>query len=204
MVVSRDAKFDESTFGFSPPDSEEVVKDLDFDSLKLTDDDPRFIEYKRKSRLVDEDEAADKPSTVRQWPVLEKESTPNNYSSPSEEEKEYRKLTSLVLWRASANDIRAAANLLEPLTFDVAVRGPDQVHCRMAICAEIESMLLCGVFRAAKFSNGQRTIGTKWVIKIKCKANGFIEKHQACLVAKCFVRSMVSTVQRRLHPWSSM
>ena len=47
-------------------------------------------------------------------------------------------------------------------------------------------MRLCGVFRAAKLPNGQRAIGTKWVFKIKRKADGSIEKYKARLVAKGF------------------
>ncbi|KAG2760745.1 hypothetical protein Pcac1_g27380 [Phytophthora cactorum] len=47
-------------------------------------------------------------------------------------------------------------------------------------------MRLRGVFRAAKLPNGQRTIGTKWVFKIKRKADGSIEKYKARLVAKGF------------------
>ncbi|KAG2758972.1 hypothetical protein Pcac1_g28949 [Phytophthora cactorum] len=45
---------------------------------------------------------------------------------------------------------------------------------------------LRGVFRAAKLPNGQRAIGTKWVFKIKRKADGSIEKYKARLVAKGF------------------
>ncbi|KAG4030852.1 hypothetical protein PC123_g28979 [Phytophthora cactorum] len=47
-------------------------------------------------------------------------------------------------------------------------------------------MQLRGVFRAAKLPNGQRAIGTKWVFKIKRKADGSIEKYKARLVAKGF------------------
>ena len=47
-------------------------------------------------------------------------------------------------------------------------------------------MKLRGVFRATKFPAGQHTIGTKWVFKIKRKADGSIEKYKARLVAKGF------------------
>ncbi|KAG3056416.1 hypothetical protein PI125_g25566 [Phytophthora idaei] len=47
-------------------------------------------------------------------------------------------------------------------------------------------MRLRGVFRAAKLPNGQRAINTKWVFKIKRKADGSIEKYKARLVAKDF------------------
>ncbi|GMF44545.1 unnamed protein product [Phytophthora lilii] len=47
-------------------------------------------------------------------------------------------------------------------------------------------MRLRGVFRAAKLPNGQQAIGTKWVFRIKRKADGSIEKYKARLVAKGF------------------
>ena len=74
----------------------------------------------------------------------------------------------------------------EPTTFQDAVGGPDQDHWRKAIRAELKSMQLRGVFRAAKLPNGKRAIGTKWVFKIMRKADGSIEKYKARLVAKGF------------------
>ena len=52
--------------------------------------------------------------------------------------------------------------------------------------AELKSMHLRGVFRAAKLPRGQGAIGTKWVFKIKRKADGSVEKYKARLVAKGF------------------
>ncbi|KAG2758459.1 hypothetical protein Pcac1_g29402 [Phytophthora cactorum] len=99
-----------------------------------------------------------------------------------------------VFWRASANAVEATVDLSEPSTFQEAVNGPDQVHWRKAIRAELESMRLRGVFRAAKLPNGQRAIGTKWVFKIKRKADGSIEKYKARLVAKGFIEGCWSWV----------
>uniref|UniRef100_H3H7X3 Uncharacterized protein n=1 Tax=Phytophthora ramorum TaxID=164328 RepID=H3H7X3_PHYRM len=112
-------------------------------------------------------------------------------AEPDEEEKsgdqdEDDDSTPPVFWRASANAVEAAADLSEPTTFQEAVNGPDQVHWRKAIRAELKSMRLRGVFRAAKLPSGQRAIGTKWVFKIKRKADGSIEKYKARLVAKGF------------------
>uniref|UniRef100_A0AAV1U6K5 Integrase catalytic domain-containing protein n=1 Tax=Peronospora matthiolae TaxID=2874970 RepID=A0AAV1U6K5_9STRA len=153
----------------------------------------RQMEYKqtgkRKNRLNDEDTAAPRPRAVRQRPGLEESSAPENNSSRQEEDEETKDSgdsTPPVFWRASANAVEAAVDLSEPSTFEAAVSGPDQVHWRKAIHAELESMRLRGVFRAAKLPNGQRAIGTKWVFKIKRKADGSIEKYKARLVAKGF------------------
>ena len=47
-------------------------------------------------------------------------------------------------------------------------------------------MQLRGVFRASKLPTGQHNIGTKWVFKIKRKADGSIDKYKTRLVAKGF------------------
>ncbi|KAF1318445.1 Integrase catalytic core protein, partial [Globisporangium splendens] len=88
-------------------------------------------------------------------------------------------------WRASANMV-VATDMSAPTSFQEAVSGPDQVHWRDAIRAELKSMRLRGVFRAAKLPAGQRAIGTKWVFKIKRNADGSINKYKARLVAKGF------------------
>ena len=69
--------------------------------------------------------------------------------------------TSLAFWHASASIVEAVADLLEPSTYEEAVSGPNQVHRRKAIGAELASMKLRGVFRAAKMPSGQRAVGTK-------------------------------------------
>ncbi|KAG2878814.1 hypothetical protein PC115_g22966 [Phytophthora cactorum] len=198
VVISRDVNFDESAFGLSPRISDEDVDDLDVDSLDIDDDGPRQTEYKqtgkRKSRPSDEDEATRRPHTVRHRPGLEEASAPDSSSSShrvdaDEEEKsgdQDEESTPPVFWRTSANAVEAAVDLSEPSTFQEAVNGTDQVHWRRAIRAELKSMRLRGVFRAAKLPNGQRAIGTKWVFKIKRKADGSIEKYKARLVAKGF------------------
>ena len=94
-------------------------------------------------------------------------------------------LTPPAFWRASANAVEAK-DLSEPATFQDAISGPDQLHWRKAIRAELDSMQLREVFRAAKLPSGQQAIGTKWVFKIKRKADGSIEKYKARLVAKGF------------------
>uniref|UniRef100_H3H978 Integrase catalytic domain-containing protein n=1 Tax=Phytophthora ramorum TaxID=164328 RepID=H3H978_PHYRM len=150
---------------------------------------------KRKSRPSGDDDTARRSRPVRHRAGLEEASAPDVSSSrraePDEEEKsgdqdEDDDSTPPVFWRASANAVEAAADLSEPTTFQEAVNGPDQVHWRKAIRAELKSMRLRGVFRAAKLPSGQRAIGTKWVFKIKRKADGSIEKYKARLVAKGF------------------
>ncbi|POM73147.1 Integrase catalytic core protein [Phytophthora palmivora] len=63
-----------------------------------------------------------------------------------------------MFWRASANAVEASGSA-EPKTFQEVVNGPEQAHWRKAIRAELKSMRLRGVFRAAKLPNNQRAVG---------------------------------------------
>ena len=91
-------------------------------------------------------------------------------------------------WRASVNAVKAA-DLAESATFQDALNG-SEVHWRNAVETELKPMCLCGVFRAEKLPSGQGAIGTKWVFKIKRKADESVEKNKAALLLKGASRSM--------------
>ena len=206
VVISRDVTFDESTFGFSPTLPQEIVDDtaLEFDSINISDE-PCTTQLKqtgkRKHRSSNQEQDFQRTIPARHAAGLEEASAPDDFVSHQAKRRsstranldEERKssdeddndATSQVFWRASANAVEGA-DLLEPQTFQDAIDGPNQVHWRKAICAELDSMKLRGVFRATKLPTGQHTIGTKWVFKIKRKADGSIEKYKARLVAKGF------------------
>uniref|UniRef100_A0AAV1TKI6 Polyprotein n=1 Tax=Peronospora matthiolae TaxID=2874970 RepID=A0AAV1TKI6_9STRA len=197
VMISRDVNFDESAFGMSMLISDDDVDGLDFESIDLDDKEPRPRHFKqtgkRKAQPSHDNDDASMPRAVRQRPGLEESSAPDDLSSRRANEDEERKSeeqhdtpTSSAFWHASANAVEAAVDFSEPSTFEEAVSGPDQVHWRKAIDAELDSMKLRGVFRAAKLPNRQSAIGTKWVFKIKRKADGSIEKYKARLVAKGF------------------
>uniref|UniRef100_A0AAV1U7Z5 Integrase catalytic domain-containing protein n=1 Tax=Peronospora matthiolae TaxID=2874970 RepID=A0AAV1U7Z5_9STRA len=186
VVISRDVNFDESAFGLSPPTTAEDADDIGFDSLGLDDEAPGQAQYKqtgkRKSRPHEEGVPAPPMRTVRQRPGLEESSAPDNHTTHQEEYEETKNAdasTPPLFWRASANAVETAVDLSEPSTFEAAVSGPDQVHWREDIRAELESMRLREVFRAAKLPKGHCSIGTKWVFKIKRKADGSIDKYKA-------------------------
>ena len=206
-MISRDVTFNESKFAFSPTLPQETVDDtaLDFDSMSISDElHPMQFKQtgKRKDRSNNQEQAFQRTPSARHGAGLEEASAPEGLESRQAKRRsstrtnfdEERKgsdgddddATPQAFWRASANAVEGSTDLSEPTTFKDAIGGPDQVHWRKAICAELNSMKLRGVFRATKLPAGQHTIGTKWVFKIKRKADGSIEKYKARLVAKGF------------------
>ena len=206
IMITRDVTFDESTFGFSMEPSSEEIDDtmLDLDLLEINDEDIRQVNYKqtgkRKSRPsnnvmrpasrqigLEESSAPEdlfdrhrkSRSNGREVPNVDDEEEKDGISDQVDDS------TPPTFWRASAN-VAEARDLAEPTTYQDAINGSNQVHWNKAIQAELESMQLRGVFRAAKLPRNHRAIGTKWVFKIKRKADGSIEKFKARLVAKGF------------------
>nr|CCA14811.1 integrase putative [Albugo laibachii Nc14] len=188
VVISRDIKFDESTFGLSMDRSNEEIDDavLDFDLLEMNDDDVRQIIYKQSGKRKNCPNNNVSDSTRRRSGVEEVSATDNSCDrrhkyrsnarktlSYNEEEKQAdyedqeSDSTSPRFWCAGANTVEAT-EMNEPATFQEATNGSDQLHWRNAIETELRSMRHCG---------------------IKRKADGSIEKYKARLVAKGFKQS---------------
>ncbi|GAB9477707.1 Integrase catalytic core protein, partial [Globisporangium polare] len=176
VVINRDVNFDEAVIGGTQlSDSASGVIDIlnSLDDIEIEGSRPlSAFKYTGKwhagtsqsANFPSADENDDEGATRR---------SPRQRISPVE------------WWRASANMVEAT-EMAKPATFQEAVSGPDHVHWRAATRAELESVRLRGVFRAAKLPTGQRAIGTKRVLKIKRDADISIEKYKARLVAKGF------------------
>ena len=204
VIISRDVTFNESKFASSPTLPQEIMNDtaLDFDSMSISEElHPMQFKQtgKRKDRSNNQEQVVQRTSSARHGAGLEEASAPEDLESRQAKRRsstrtnfdEERKdiddddddATPQAFWRASASAVEGSADLSEPTTYKDATEVPDQVHWRKAIRAQLDSMKLRGVFRATKLPAGQHTIGTKWVFKIKRKADGSIEKFKARLVA---------------------
>ena len=73
-------------------------------------------------------------------------------------------------------------NLNEALSY------PDSKEWSTAMDEEIESMKKNHVWDLVDLPLGRKTIRNKWVLKIKHKVDGSIERYKACLVAKGYTQ----------------
>ena len=72
----------------------------------------------------------------------------------------------------------------EPRNINEALNCPNKEKWIYAMKEEMESMKSNQVWELVDLPKGRRAIGNKWVLKIKRKADGSIERHKARLVAK--------------------
>jgi len=76
----------------------------------------------------------------------------------------------------------------EPKTFSHALSGPKASEWVKAMKEEMESMKINQVWDLVDLPSGRRSIGNKWVLKIKRKADGLIERYKARLVVKGYTQ----------------
>ena len=78
----------------------------------------------------------------------------------------------------------ASQNDDEPKTVQEALSSSVSDEWMKAMNDEMESMRTSQVWDLVDLPSRRKAIRNKWVLKIKCKANGSIERYKAQLVAK--------------------
>jgi hypothetical protein len=74
----------------------------------------------------------------------------------------------------------------EPKTFREAMQRPDADLWYQAAVKEMEAHIENGTWELVKLPPSRKAIGSRWVFKVKCNADGSIERYKACVVAKGF------------------
>uniref|UniRef100_A0A2N9F3L1 Integrase catalytic domain-containing protein n=1 Tax=Fagus sylvatica TaxID=28930 RepID=A0A2N9F3L1_FAGSY len=75
-----------------------------------------------------------------------------------------------------------AKDVDEPTSFSEALHSSDRDEWMIDMQDEMSSMDKNNVWELVDHPPGRKTIGNKWVIKVKRKANGSIDRYNACLV----------------------
>jgi len=76
----------------------------------------------------------------------------------------------------------------EPTSFQEAIDSPNSKEWMDAMRDEMDSMMRNHVWELVDLPSGRKSIGNKWVFKIKRRADGMIDKFKAQLVAKGFTQ----------------
>ncbi|KAL0298982.1 UNVERIFIED_CONTAM: Retrovirus-related Pol polyprotein from transposon TNT 1-94 [Sesamum radiatum] len=82
----------------------------------------------------------------------------------------------------------ASVDIDEPTTYGEAMTSPNANEWITAMKEEMSSMARNNVWELVDLPTGRKTIGNKWVLKVKRKADGSIDKFKARLVAKGYTQ----------------
>jgi hypothetical protein len=77
---------------------------------------------------------------------------------------------------------------MEPRSYDEAMSSTTCNEWMTAMKNEMESMRTNQVWELVDLPSGRKSIGNKWVLKVKRKADGYIDKYKAQLVAKGYTQ----------------
>ena len=81
-----------------------------------------------------------------------------------------------------------AKDVDEPASFSEALHSPDRDEWMTAMQDEISSMDKNNVWELVDLPPRRKTIGNKWVLKVKHKADGSINRFKARLVVKGYTQ----------------
>jgi hypothetical protein len=91
----------------------------------------------------------------------------------------------------------------DPTSYEEAMRSPDSSKWREAMEDEMMSMSANQVWKLEEILKGAKTVGCKWVYKIKRDSKGTINRFKARLVAKCFTQREGIDYNETFSPVSS-
>ena len=74
----------------------------------------------------------------------------------------------------------------EPQTYKDALVSSDGTKWQKAMATEIESLRANDVWDLVELPKDRKTVGSKWVFKLKVAADGSIDRYKARLVAQGF------------------
>ena len=76
-----------------------------------------------------------------------------------------------------------------PVSYKEATTGPDKRKWESAMETEMTSLRENNVWDLVKLPQGKKTVGSKWVYKVKTGADGYVHRYRARLAAQGFTRN---------------
>lgn len=161
------------------------------DVIFLDDPPPDEEDYRIKGYTEEEERNPDKDNSSESFELmktpscdLKKEVTPE---SPKLRRSE-RKNKGIPAVRYEVAGKMSEYRISEPETFEEASSGPDSAKWKAAMDEEIRSLQENNTWEIVDSPTGSKTIGCKWIYKLKTDANGTIQRYKARLVAQGYTQ----------------
>ncbi|KAI3453505.1 hypothetical protein Pfo_010168, partial [Paulownia fortunei] len=133
------------------------------------------------------------------YPVIDEDNTSNlkfSRSDPLEEDSQNpqarkSKRGNIPYWHYEIEGesfICASVDVDEPATYEETMTSPNANEWIVAMKEELSSMAKNYVWELVDLPSGYKTIGNKWVLKVKRKSDRSINKYKARLVAKGYTQ----------------
>jgi len=95
-----------------------------------------------------------------------------------------------VEWLDPSAALASTIECKEPKSYMEAISVPDKDKWRADINAEHNSIITNGTYNLVPLPQGRKSIKTRWMFKIKCKADGSINHYKARWIARGFTQSL--------------
>ena len=87
-----------------------------------------------------------------------------------------------------STSVNTESSVMEPRTYAEAMTTPEREQWEQAMREELASIVANHTWTLVPLPAGRRAVGCKWVLKLKRKADGSIDRFKARLVAKGFLQ----------------
>ena len=166
MIYSRDVKFNESEFGFEKESSSEPARYIELEVSSSVDEseEPGTVEPEEPDTEASREAVVEEPVIRRSGRVRHR---PDYYGESV----------------SIAKD-----GLEEPTTVSEALTSQQKVKWKEAMEAEMRSLQDNDVWDLMELPKGRKSVGCKWVFKVKTNEDGDVERYKARLVAQGFMQ----------------
>lgn len=162
----------------SPENNEPDISDNDDESTIRGSDN----EYESVDEVISlSDESIKEPTPEIDRTPQTRAQTPG-IARPPQTRSRTKSLNSNILNLVKSSDIR------EPRSFNEAMNSKQREHWKIAMNEELESIKNNGTWTLTDLPSNRKSIGSKWVFKVKLGENGNVVRYKARLVAQGFTQ----------------